>query len=655
MVPGQGSSNDSLHKPIPKRDNIYPGFDPNTNTLNEVSSEGFVNAYPKLIQWIAQNNLEAYLNDTNNVLIQRKDRLANQIDKSKEEIISSLYNAKRAQAFQDYYTLYVTNWKNSNIEVYQHYNLKIPRMVHLSYNNNNKLIAKEHNKNADKNTETLEVFHQKSKDFITHRFEQSFEHWQQPYNYKTGKQEEPSLNCMEARLKKIGQDMEIIALINKSTNQLRKDESDNKDVIANIKKFFSTIIQPSSYPAEILPIIDNHQFALAWEEILKYNLVTIDKQFVTITLMRRLLDTVYSSDHKSFSQFYTTFVNNASMYLFREWYQHFTYNEIQKICDTMTDAEFNLTHHDKIQQHALTIPAIVQLACRKTLVLRAVQNTHLQHTVHIYQSSQPKPDEIAPLITALRDADLQTTIKVFHKSTLPHSHNRCAMCSFLKNDIHITNIKLHTVDTSCPTHNTDTLTQYIQNLKHPKPQSQRRRQIDNQYIPNRQIDNSYIPNRQVDTTISHHRPSLSSNASIVSNSSNASRLQPLPSGFNETIECAHCYRSGNAQPQGLYSAERKGIYHNHSSRSCAYNYYKNNKLSNDSANPYKPLVANKAGVIVDNPFYSSQHSDHSDVDTDHRKRRGSFNDDHHWKRGRDSRSSSPARSQPSRSRSPSPE
>jgi hypothetical protein len=78
-------------------------------------------------------------------------------------------------------------------------------------------------------------------------------------------------------------------------------------------------------------------------------------------------------------------------------------------------------------------------------------------------------------------------------------------------------------------------------------------------------------------------------------------------------------------------------------------------LSNDSANPYKPLVANKAGVIVDNPFYSSQHSDHSDVDTDHRKRRGSFNDDHHWKRGRDSRSSSPARSQPSRSRSPSPE
>ena len=94
MIPGQGSSNDSLHKPIPKRDNIYPGFDPNTNTLNEVSSEGFVNAYPKLIQWIAQNNLEAYLNDTNNVLIQRKDRLANQIDKSKEEIISSLYNAK---------------------------------------------------------------------------------------------------------------------------------------------------------------------------------------------------------------------------------------------------------------------------------------------------------------------------------------------------------------------------------------------------------------------------------------------------------------------------------------------------------------------------------------------------------------------------------
>ena len=110
-----GSLDDSSYKPIPKRANtqsevdtnnniqIYPGINPITNTQNQISSEAFVNAYPKLIHWIASNNLEAYLNDHSNTLIKRKDQLTTLIEESKSNAIHNLYDARRSQASMKFY------------------------------------------------------------------------------------------------------------------------------------------------------------------------------------------------------------------------------------------------------------------------------------------------------------------------------------------------------------------------------------------------------------------------------------------------------------------------------------------------------------------------------------------------------------------------
>ena len=153
---------DPCYKPIPKKDNIYsevdpksntqiyPGINPITNTQNQISSEAFVNVYPKLTQWIASNNLEAYLNDHNNTLIQRKDQLTTQIEETRNNIISSLYTSKRAQAHLKFYEEFTTNWKNQSIDVYIYYNIAIPNLVLAGYNSPNKARAKEFNKLAPK-------------------------------------------------------------------------------------------------------------------------------------------------------------------------------------------------------------------------------------------------------------------------------------------------------------------------------------------------------------------------------------------------------------------------------------------------------------------------------------------------------------------------
>ena len=531
-----------------------------------------------------------------------------QIEETRKNIISSLYTSKRAQAHLKFYEEFASNWKNQSLDVYMYYNIEIPKLVLSGYNSTNKAKAKEFNKFAPKNDEILEVHHQRSKDFINHRFELTFEHWCYPINPITKEKETPSLECMEVRLNKIGLKIDLDALVTKAINQIRTDETSNKDIITNIKKFFSTIIHSSSYPAEVQPIIDNHQFALAWNHILKHNLVTIDQQFVTISLMSKILNTTYTIEHKTFSQFYTTFVNNCAMYLFSEWYTHFTYNQIREICDTMTTAEFANNYSEKIQEHGLTIPPIVQLPCRQNLIYKAVQNTHLKTTVEIYKSSQPDPNQLQPLIQALRDGDFRTSTKSFPKTTSETS-SRCAMCAFIKTELHISNIKLHTSDNPCPSENKTILANVFNNLRQDK---NRRSSNPPQRNPN--PTNPYNPSRQLDNF--HHQPhqptqpSLSSRSTVVSNPSTSSNFQPLPNNFDELNECAHCYRSGNANPPGMHSATRKAIYQNHNSRSCKYNYYKNNRASNDSENPYTQHVANNATSSSVNPFsYDSDHSE----------------------------------------------
>ena len=72
----------------------------------------------------------------------------------------------------------------------------------------------------------------------------------------------------------------------------------------------------------------------------------------------------------------------------------------------------------------------------------------------------------------------------------------------------------------------------------------------------------------------------------------------------------------------MHSANRKAIYHDHPSRSCLYNYYKNNKMSDEATNPFKSHVANTAGSSEVNPFVSAYNSD-NDPSGRKRKREGS--------------------------------
>ena len=622
-----GSLDDSSYKPIPKRANtqsevdtsynvqIYPGINPITNTQNQISSEAFVNAYPKLIHWIASNNLEAYLNDHNNTLIKRKDHMTILIEESRNNAIHNLYDARRSQASMKFYEDFASNWKNQSYDVYFHHNLHIPKIVVDGYNATTKSKAKELNKTATKNSKALEVFDEQSLTHINHRFNLMYDHWSLPLNPHTGKREEPTLECKEARLITYGLKLTLDELVNKAVNQIRSDATANTDIIKVLKTFFTNTILQSSYPPEIGPLIDNYQFALAWESIIKYNLVTIDKQYVSISLMKKILNTTYTNEYKSFPQFYTTFVNNCAMYLFTEWYQHFTYAQIKHICDTMTKDEFTNTYSDKINEHSLTIPPIVQLPCRKKLIFKAVQDTHLRNTVDIYQASNSDPNELSTLIDALRDGDFRTTAKFFPKTTLDNS-NRCGMCTYLKSELRISNIKFHNTDTQCPPENQTTLGQFINNLKQ-KPHSQR---PTNQSQRNHNATNSNHLPRQYDN---YRHSSMSSQSSVVSNPPTSSNLQPLPLNFDEFNECAHCYRSGNANPPGMHSANRKAIYHDHPSRSCLYNYYKNNKMSDEATNPFKSHVANTAGSSEINPFASAYDSDNDRK----RRREGSGYDD----------------------------
>ena len=637
-----GSLDDSSYKPIPKRANtqsevdpsynvqIYPGINPITNTQNQISSEAFVNAYPKLIHWIASNNLEAYLNDHNNTLIKRKDQLTTLIEESKSNAIHNLYDSRRSQAYMTFYEAFASNWKNQSYDVYKHHNLQIPKEVVDGYNATTKSKAKELNqkKTTTKNTKALEVFDEESLTYINYRFNLMYDHWSLPLNPHTGIREEPTLECKEARLIRYGLKLTLDELVNKAVNQIRKDATANTDIIKVIKTFFTNTILQSSYPPEIGPLIDNYQFALAWESILKYNLVTIDKQYVSISLMKKILNTTYTNEFKSFPQFYTTFVNNCAMYLFSEWYQHFTYAQIKHICDTMTKDEFTNTYSDKINEHNLTIPPIVQLPCRKNLIFKAVQDTHLRNTVDIYQSSNSDPNELSTLIDALRDGDFRTTAKFFPKTTLDTS-NRCGMCTYLKNELRISNIKFHNTDTQCPPENQTTLGQFINNLKQ-KPHSQRQ---TNQSQRNHNATNSNNLPRQYDNS---RHSSMSSQSSVVSNPTTSSKLQPLPPNFDEFKECAHCYRSGNANPPGMHSANRKAIYHDHPSRACLYNYYKNNKMSDDSANPFRPLVANNVESYTVNPFVSAYDSENDPTGRKRRREENGYSPEHDSTRSRPS-------------------
>jgi hypothetical protein len=530
-----------------KEGNIYPGVNPSTKTPNECSSLSFVSVFPQLISFLTSQNLEQFIKDHHGdkipFITTTHDIQRNLADR----ITIETYESIRAQKLTTFRDEFRTRWNDQIYHIHQSLQVRYPRdTLALITNKDLNKSAKDFNAlrdNANLPIRTIHFGDQDVDDYILEKFHQSYAHFADliPPFYLTNE-------IRRTRLQLIGQTQQLDKDIEAAKLREQTKETSQSENIRLMKHFFNITI--TNYPPEITTLVENREFAKAWNKILVYNLQTIDSDNIHISLQRSILNLEFDINvDKTFLGYYERHLITHALLLFKKWHIHLTFDDCKYIVDTMTDAEFATTYAQPIDERGfgpLTLPDICSETHRLQILKAAFKGTHLQETLSTFEqlNSNTHTQTVAELKTALQNKDTCTDIRYGRKGAKSVSHSdNCITCKYLKEDLHFDNAVNHPGHEPCPSLNLDVWKVYFS--KNPVKRSDRTN-------PNRSNANS----------------SSTSNPRGTNSSNSASAPSALPVNFDETTKCAHCYRSGLGQ--GRDSASRKQDHTKHPSEACPY-------------------------------------------------------------------------------------
>jgi hypothetical protein len=206
-------------------------------------------------------------------------------------------------------------------------------------------------------------------------------------------------------------------------------------------------------------LTQNYQFAAAWHKYLTYHLIDLDATHVIVKLAINLLHLQFDKNiDNNYINFYERFVLVHSLYLFKLWYKHFTFNEI-KVIIMSPDSDFLITHAINAATHNLVLPHLVCEQHKLCILQRAVHSSHLQPTLSTFdQINTSTSPSFLSLHDALAAADRATNHSDRKSASSPgelDSDNtstpkvkaNCAMCMALK-DMGCPFIKFHPESTA---------------------------------------------------------------------------------------------------------------------------------------------------------------------------------------------------------------
>ncbi len=567
-------------KTILKENNIYPGINPTTKIANECSSLNFVSVFPQLQQWLTSQNLEQFIKDHNGDKIpfittanERQLTLADQIT-------IETYESTKAQRLATFRDEFRNRWNQEIYNIHNLLNIKYPLdTLALITNKDLKANAKRFNNlptNSDLPTETIHFGDPRVDAHILEKFHQSYAHFSEPIAplYLTNE-------IRRNRLQLIGQLQQLDKDIESAKLREQTKETTQSENIRLMKIFFTQII--TNYPPEITTLVDNREFATAWNRILVYNLEIIDSDNIQLSLQRSILNLEFDINiDKTFLGYYERHLITHALLLFKRWHNYITYDECKNIVDTMTDAQFANKYATFIDHHSLALPDLCTENNRLQILKAAFKGTHLQETLSTFDQlhSNPHLQTVSDLKSALSNKDNCTDNKYGRGKSKSVSHSDiCIICKYLKEDLHFMNAVNHPAHEPCPILNLEVWKTYFK--KNPVLRSDR---------------NSGSSGRPQSNT---------PNSRGVKTSSNSSTLHILPDNFDETTKCSHCYRSG--QGSGRDSVRRKQDHTNHASDSCPYLKAKQNQR-NDGQRYSSPDMQHQGQKPYRSVGYSNNNS-----------------------------------------------
>ena len=541
-------------KTIMKDTNIYPGFNHN-KIQNELSSLTFVKVFPDIQRWITSKNLEHFIKDPHGDKIPfiSTSELTNAT--LQENFTRQTYNSQKQQKLQIFTDNFRSNWKDEIYTIHTRLHVRFPpETIALIPTRDFKNLARAYNRlpaTQGYPLEEIEFSDPRIKSMILEKFNDTYQHWSEfPLAPPL------TLEVIRERLELVGKLQDLEKDIETEKSKLLRKESDQADNIRLMKEFFTNII--TNYPAEITPFVENRNFTSAWNKILIYNLETIDTGNIHLDLQKSILNLEFNPHlDTNFYGYYERHVTTHALFLFKRYHTFFSYDECRTIVDTMTDADFTITHATIIANNNLVLPDICRESHRIQILKAAFKGTHLHDNLQIFdQINELSTQTVEALKTSLATKDNSTEIK-YSKSkssnTQSSSSDNCIICTYIKMSLGFSNVSTHPGTEACPDKNLEVLKTYF--AKHPVTRS---------------------------TTSgsgkgSNPNPPRGNNSNPRGANDSSTKLE-LPIGFDEDTHCCHCWRSG--QVNGKDSQERLAIHAQHSSRNCDFNRLKKQRYMN---------------------------------------------------------------------------
>jgi hypothetical protein len=214
---------------------------------------------------------------------------------------------------------------------------------------------------------------------------------------------------------------------------------------------------------DISALVENREYAKAYNKYLHYHLVSKDRSYVIIKLERNMIDLSYDTTiDNNYTSFMDRFIHTHALYLFVQWHKHFTIDEL-KLIVAGTDHDFLTKHSIIIKEHDLTLPSIVCDHHKYMLLQRALMGSHLHSSLNHFNqqniqsgtqssSSSSTPtnkSQFSQLNSVLLqvDARMQASERKSSDSQIRLDNRKqrenCKMCIMAKTKLMINNIKFY--------------------------------------------------------------------------------------------------------------------------------------------------------------------------------------------------------------------
>ena len=564
----------------------------------ESEAQSFLEIYELLQTLIKSRSLLTHLNDDKNQLIPTASSCDRSNEENMEQIITiELYKEAKASKlleFKERVTI-TEQWRYFPL-MYRSLQTRMPPNVKntmLANHPDIKTAVTAWNKSNQTLPQIeLELTDQRVQQFIMNQFRNAYEHFSIPVTQL----EETYIQIHTRVNNQLGLKSTVTKRMEAHQNKINKQVANHQVAINDLNNLFTVVL--GDVTPDISALVENREYSKAYNKYLQYHLVTKDRSYVIIKLERNMIDLSYdTSIDNNYTSFMDRFIHTHALYLFVQWHNHFTIDEL-KLIVAGTDQDFQTKHAKTIKDHDLTLPCIVCDHHKYMLLQRALMGSHLHSSLNTYnqQNIQSATQSSFSSSTTTNTSQFSQLNKVLigvdarmqqseRKSSDSHVRldNRkpkenCKMCIMAKTKLMINNIKYHSEGTPCPDKNIELISMTV------TPHTKLKSTVTDSNKPGK-----YVP-------------------------------QPLPAQFNSERECSHCWRSGQAE--GFNSQTRAREHTEHSTRNCPYarqkrdhNLFKSQHSSNSSNHASSPRMAHG-----DKRTYS-YHRDDNYHPYDHRSKR----------------------------------